>query len=37
MCRGENDGKETAVFNIAFKDKWVTTSLSAGAVGTFVW
>jgi len=33
----ENDGKETAVFNIAFKNKWVTTSLSAGAVGTFTW
>lgn len=33
----ENDGKETAAFNIAFKSKWVTASLSAGAVGTFVW
>ena len=33
----ENDGKETAAFNIAFKNKWATTSLSAGAVGTFVW
>jgi len=33
----ENDGKETAVFNIAFKNKWVTASLLAGAVGTFVW
>lgn len=33
----ENDGKETAVFNISFKSKWVTTSLPAGAVGTFIW
>ena len=33
----ENDGKETSVFNIAFKNKSVTASLSAGAVGTFVW
>lgn len=33
----ENDGKETAAFNINFKNKWATTSLSAGAVATFVW
>jgi glucosylceramidase len=33
----ENDGHSTQNFNIAFNGKWVTTSLVAGAVGTYVW
>lgn len=32
-----NDGSSSASFNIRFKGKWVTTSLQAGAVGTYVW
>lgn len=33
----ENDGSETTFFNIKFNGKWVTTQLSGGAVGTYVW
>jgi glucosylceramidase len=33
----ENDGDAVEVFNIKFNDKWVTTSLDAGAVGTYTW
>lgn len=33
----ENDGNTTELFNIKFNGKWVTTSLDAGAVGTFSW
>jgi glucosylceramidase len=33
----ENSGTTTATFNIRFNGKWVTTSLAAGAVGTYVW
>ena len=33
----ENDGSTTQQFNIKFNDKWVTTGLDAGAVGTYVW
>jgi glucosylceramidase len=33
----ENDGHSSQNFNIAFKGKWVTTSLPAGGVGTYVW
>jgi glucosylceramidase len=33
----ENDGHSSQNFNIAFNGKWVTTSLPAGAVGTYVW
>jgi glucosylceramidase len=33
----ENDGATAQTFNIKFKDKWVTTTLSGGAVGTYVW
>lgn len=33
----ENDGIATEQFNIKFKDKWVTTSLEAGSVATYVW
>jgi glucosylceramidase len=32
-----NDGSSTQNFNIRFRDRWVTTWLDAGAVGTFVW
>ena len=33
----ENDGSASATFNIRFKNKWVTTTLPAGSVGTYVW
>jgi glucosylceramidase len=33
----ENDGGSAALFNIKYNGKWVTTSLEAGAVGTYVW
>ncbi len=33
----ENDGNNSTTFNFRFKGKWVTTSLAAGAVGTYVW
>ncbi len=33
----ENDGNNPATFNIRFNGKWITTSLPAGAVGTYVW
>jgi glucosylceramidase len=33
----ENDGSTSTSFNIRFKNKWVTTTLGAGAVGTYVW
>ena len=33
----ENDGSDAQTFSIAFKGKQVTTSLPAGAVGTYVW
>jgi len=33
----QNDGNTNQVFNIKFNNKWVTTSLDAGAVGTFSW
>jgi glucosylceramidase len=33
----ENDGSTAQQFNIKFNDKWVTTGLEAGAVGTYVW
>lgn len=32
-----NDGNSTAGFNIKFKGKWATTSLSPGGVGTYIW
>lgn len=32
-----NEGQTTRAFNIKYKGKIVTTSLNAGAVGTFVW
>ena len=33
----ENDGSDMQTFSIAFKGKHVTTSLPAGAVGTYIW
>jgi O-glycosyl hydrolase len=33
----ENDGNTSEMFNIKYNGKWVTTSLDAGAVGTFIW
>jgi glucosylceramidase len=33
----ENNNPSSAIFNIRFNGKWVTTSLPAGAVGTYVW
>ena len=32
-----NDGANGEVFNIKHNGKWATTSLDAGAVGTFIW
>lgn len=33
----ENDGLTNEIFNIKYNGKWITTSLEAGAIGTFVW
>ena len=33
----ENSGKMEATFNIRLNNKWATTSLSVGAVATFIW
>jgi glucosylceramidase len=33
----ENDGTSDATFNIHFNNKWTATTLSAGAVGTYIW
>ncbi len=33
----ENDGNSNEIFNIKNNGKWVTTSLDAGAVATFIW
>ena len=33
----ENDGYTNELFNIKSNGKWVTTSLDAGAVATFIW
>lgn len=32
-----NDSDAAAIFNIKYKGKWITTSLDAGAVGTYIW
>tara|TARA_R110000868_G_scaffold21640_12_gene89873 strand:+ start:16060 stop:17553 length:1494 start_codon:yes stop_codon:yes gene_type:complete len=32
-----NDSAINTSFNIKYNDKWATTSLDAGAVGTFIW
>ena len=33
----ENDGNASSTFNIRYNGKWVTSTLPAGAVGTYVW
>ena len=33
----ENDATTITSFNIKFNGKWTTTSLDAGAVGTYTW
>jgi glucosylceramidase len=33
----ENDGNASELFNIKYNGKWVTTSLEAGSVGTYIW
>jgi glucosylceramidase len=33
----ENDGNTTETFNIKHKGVWVSTSLGAGSVGTYIW
>ncbi len=33
----ENDGTAVQSFNIKYNNRWVTTILDAGAVGTYVW
>lgn len=33
----ENDGNATEFFNIKYNGKWVTTSLDAGSVATYIW
>lgn len=33
----ENDGASGSTFNISFNNKWTTTTLPAGAVGTYIW
>jgi len=33
----ENDDSAAASFNIKFNNKWVTTSLDGGSVGTYTW
>jgi glucosylceramidase len=33
----ENDGSSATAFNIKFNNKWVATTLDAGAVGTYTW
>jgi len=33
----ENDGNSFGIFNIKHNGKWVTTSLDAGSVGTYIW
>ncbi|MFD2517504.1 glycoside hydrolase family 30 protein [Salinimicrobium flavum] len=32
-----NDGKDFEMFNIEYNGKWITASLDAGSVATFVW
>jgi len=33
----ENDGNTNEIFNIKYNAKWITTSLNAGSVATYVW
>ncbi len=32
-----NEGNEATLFNIKYNGKWITTSLSGGSAGTYVW
>lgn len=32
-----NDGSASQTFNVQFRDKWFTSTLEAGAVGTYIW
>lgn len=32
-----NDGSAATLFNIKYNNKWITTSLDSGSVGTYVW
>ena len=32
-----NDGNTSAMFNIKHNEKWITTSLESGSVGTYIW
>jgi glucosylceramidase len=33
----ENDGNTSEIFNIKYNGNWITTSLEAGSVGTYIW
>jgi glucosylceramidase len=33
----ENDGSMSEIFNVKYNSNWVTTSLEAGSVGTYIW
>jgi glucosylceramidase len=33
----ENDGNTSEIFNIKQNGKWITTSLEAGSIGTYIW
>ena len=33
----ENDGNSPESFNIKYNGNWITTSLEAGSVGTYIW
>ena len=33
----ENDGDSVELFNIKYDEKWITTSLDPGSVGTYIW
>jgi glucosylceramidase len=32
-----NDGSTSSLFNIKYNNKWLTTSLDSGSVGTYIW
>lgn len=32
-----NDGSTSILFNIKYNEKWITTSLDSGSVGTYIW
>ena len=33
----ENDGSTSEIFNIKYNGNWITTSLEAGSVATYIW